>query len=44
MAGEGVNPSFRGLRLANMPIKTWLMLVALLLGGFLALLLHSGRK
>ena len=36
-----VNPSWHGLRLANMPMPIWLTLLALLLGGFLAVLLHK---
>jgi len=35
------HPSWRGLRLANMPIRLWLVLLAALLGGFLAILLHK---
>jgi hypothetical protein len=38
---DRVNPSWRGLRLANMPMPIWLTLLALLLGGFLAVLLHK---
>jgi hypothetical protein len=34
-------PSWCGLRLANMPLRLWLVLVALLLGGFLVILLHK---
>jgi hypothetical protein len=35
------NPSWHGLRLANMPKKTGLILLALLLGAFLAVMLRK---
>jgi len=42
-SGEGraqSPPSWRGLRLANMPMQLWIVLLALLVGGFVAILLH----
>lgn len=38
---DQAHPSWRGLRLANMPMRLWLVLLAALLGGFLAILLHK---
>jgi hypothetical protein len=39
--GVQSHPSWRGLRLANMPMRLWMVLLAVLLGGFLAILLHK---
>jgi hypothetical protein len=36
-----MNLSWHGLRLANAPKPAWLMLLALLLAGLLAVLLHK---
>ena len=40
---EGVqaHPSWRGLRFANMSMRFWVVLLAALLAGFLAILLHK---
>lgn len=38
---DQAHPSWRGLRLANMPIRLWLVLMVALLAGFLAILLHK---
>jgi hypothetical protein len=39
--GVPTHPSWRGLRLANMPMQLWIVLLAALLGGFLAVLLYK---
>jgi hypothetical protein len=42
--GVQSHPSWRGLRLANMPMRLGMVLLAVLLGGFLAILLHNGLQ
>jgi len=39
--GVQAHPSWRGLQLANMPKRWWMLLLAVLLGGFLAIMLHK---
>jgi hypothetical protein len=39
--GLQAHPSWRGLRLANMPLLLWIVLLAAVIGGFLVILFHK---